>query len=234
MILFGVQIGWEISKVVETLKASGHEVSLVINTGSSSTGHTSPSGDLRNGDQADTGGVDVTNLDDGALRSPYDESCDRRLSANQNSDPFVTSTSHSTNYSDGMSSSQDTLDDIAESPASFEGDTDFSGMEKILVKSKVLDLHRTSSAPLTHREKAVVLEESGSSSGGGHGEGKGPREVGSLDCLDGASVESGGGGISSDNPSYESRLQMRTASDGTVEKSKKQVRREGGLVQRQQ
>lgn len=208
--------------MVETLKASGHEVSLVVNTGSSSADHTPPSEDLPNGDQADTdrGGVAGG---DGVLESPHAKS-GPGFSANQIVDPFLTGTSQSTNYSDG--SSQDTLDDIAESPASFEGDTDFSGMEKILLKSRVLDLHRTSSAPLTHREKAVALDasaESGSSSGGGRGEVKGSGDTASLNCLDGASGESGGVSVSSDNPSFESRIQMRTSSDGTVEKAKKQV-----------
>lgn len=214
--------------MVETLKASGHEVSLVINVGSSNASHTPPSGELPNGDQ-----VGSDRINDGALKSQrtsHDEAFDSQLSANQNTNPSLTSNSQSTNYSDGMSSSQDTLDDIAESPGSFEGDTDFSGMEKVLMRSKVLDLHRTSSAPLTHREKAVVLEastESGSSSG--RGEGKGSLcsgETGSLDCLDGASGETGGSSsITSSSASYESRLQMRTSSDGIVDKAKKPVSR---------
>lgn len=209
-----MQVGWEISKVVETLKASGHEVSLVINAGSSSANHTPLSEDLPNGNQVDTGGDDNSAL---KLReTPLNNS---RLLTHHNTDPCLTGSSQSTNFSDGMSSSQDTLDDIAESPVSFEGDTDFSGMEKILMKSKVLDLHRTSSAPLTHRERAVVMEastESGSSLGGGKGS-ICSGETASLDCLD--------SGESSESQSYESRLQMRTSSDGTVpDKAKKKVK----------
>jgi hypothetical protein len=188
--------------VVETLKASGHEVSLVINAGSSDD-DAPPTSDplpLGVGDQVD---------------NDEESGGDPHLLARHNTDPFLTSTSQST---DGMYSSQDTLDDITESPLSFEGDTDFSGMEKVLVKSKVLDLHRTSSAPLTHRER---VEASIESSEGGCGEGKG--ETVSLDCLDGASGESGNI-TGSENQSYESRLQMRTSSDGTVDnKPKKKV-----------
>lgn len=204
--------------MVETLKASGHQVSLVINAGSSAieTDHAPPSADLPNGGQVDAG----------ELRDePLDGSCDSHMLTRHSTDPSITSNSQST---DGMSSSQDTLDDIVESPVSFEGDTDFSGMEKVLMKSKVVDLHRTSSAPLTHREKAVVMEastESGSSSGGGHGESKGSMgsaETASLDHLDGASRESGNM-TGSENVSYESRLQMRTSSDGTVSGKKKKV-----------
>ena len=212
--------------MVETLKASGHQVSLVINAGSSTgeTDHAPPLDDLPNGNQVDIGEDSSELKPDVSL----DESCDsRRVLARHNTDTSITSNSQST---DGMSSSQDTLDDIVESPVSFEGDTDFSGMEKVLMKSKVVDLHRTSSAPLTHRERAVVMEastESGtSSSGGGRGESKGSMgsaETASLDHLDGASRESGSM-TGSENMSYESRLQMRTSSDGTVSgKTKKKV-----------
>lgn len=249
--------------MIETLKASGHEVCLVINAGSSSKEETPDSTTEPLKDDA----VLIENgSDDSVLTkahhpgpSQHDESCDfpsppKQNSSepltntsqpsltshtdNQNSGEPLTNTSQSTNQSDGLSSSQDTLDDIAESPASFEGDTDFSGMENILVKRRLpLDLHRTSSAPLTDKEKDVVLESStdsypsppSSSSGGRSQGGKGKSasvtmEMGSLECIDGAGVPSGAGGIDGSNKSYEARLQqMRTSSDGSVSNKKKTV-----------
>lgn len=200
--------------MVETLKASGHEVSLVINAGSSSSKRNSTTEEILNG----SGGGASKSQELPSPDTPYES----RLLADQS-----TGNSQSTYNSDGLSSSQDTLDDIVDSPASFEGDTDFGGMEKVLMKSQVLDLHRTSSAPLTHRERTVALEastESGPPSGsrGGGGRDQGKRETGSLDDIDGVSVESGGSATTSvDSLSYEARLQMRTySSDGIVDSKK--------------
>ncbi len=223
-----IQVGWEISKVMETLKASGHEVSLVINAGNKESANpeqpangTAPLGEISPRGKATApldGGEDTSQG-----LSSHDDSYDSPLSL-ANAKP-LTNTSQSTT-SDVLSSSQDTLDDMVDSPASFEGDTDFSGMEKLLVKNRSLDLHRTSSAPLIERERAGLLEasdESGLSSADSRVEGKrmlGNPETGSLEGVDGG--EEGRSKASSSQP-YEMRLQMRTASDGTVEKAKNPV-----------
>lgn len=167
-----------------------------------------------------------------------EEQCDSHFSSTAASAPTTsqdpaepppTNTSYSSTQSDGLSSSQDTLDGITVSPASFEGDTDFSGMQNVLTQHHargVLDLHRTSSAPLTGQEMGAVLDSSSDScpSSTGRAEGRGEEEGGSpsyregpasLDCVDGPAGARGQG--------YEARLNPRTSSDGTVERAKKQV-----------
>ena len=140
-----------------------------------------------------------------------------------NAEP-LTNTSLSTNTSDALSSSQDTLDDIADSPASFEGDTDFSGMEKLLVKSGLpLDLQRTSSAPLIDVGALEASDESGLSSVDSRAGEKRVLSNGELGSLEGIDGRGKGRGKAGGDSQFESRLQMRTASDGTVEKTKKTV-----------
>lgn len=185
---------------METLKASGHEITLVINAG------TSQNHGVLNGDETQD------SREEDALESceqSHDESCDSHSLTNQNHE-HIANNSQSSNYSDDRSSSQDTLDDIAESPGSFEGDTDFSGMENLLKNRRIpLDLHRTSSAPLTDREKAVALVTS-KDSGSSHVLSdektslEEDRDSESLDAVDGS--ESGG---------HEARAKRRTSSDGT-------------------
>lgn len=185
------------SKVIDTLKASGHEVVLVLNVGSSGNKHS----DENNGPNDES--------TDYSCQTSHDEF---RSPADQNAEP---STSHSLAYSDDRSSSQDTLDDIIGSPASFEGDTDFSGLESVAITNSLpLDLHRTSSAPLIDREQEVALDSSPSSIDHCLGNG----ETGSLELL-------ASGDSTKRTSSFEKRLQMRTSSDGVVEKPKKPVSR---------
>ncbi len=195
--------------MIETLKASGHQVMLVINAGHSKNDIDTVEQVIEDNELSGSGEH---------LGLSQEESCDSYSSSNHITEEPLMNTSH---LSDDRSSTQDTLDtldDIAESPASFEGDTDFSGMENILLKNTVsLDIHRTSSAPLIHREKGVVLEgsiESGSFSldhpeTDSLGEGV---ETRSLDALD--------DGGSTGSETYVTRLQMRTSSDGTVDNPK--------------
>ena len=238
--------------MIETLKASGHEVALVLNVGTGykaaadEADQTADETDQAAADEADqpavraesppglgvpngevSGGTNGGTLEDESAFEPHqqDSSYNNDSSyslTNQSADP----PSLSTSCSEALSSSQDTLDDLAGSPASFEGDTDFSGMERVLVNTAVsLDLHRTSSAPGRERDGRMEASiESGSSVGGGGAlaeEDKGSLysgESGSLDCLDGA-----GAGSSTAPMSFVSRLKHRTASDGLVEKTSKQV-----------
>ena len=183
---------------METLKASGHEVALVVNAGSSK---------LSNEEELCDNGNEVQINSHGHSR---DQSYDSHSSTYQTSEPLNSTSTN--NNSDSKSSSQDTLDDVAEIPASFEGEMDLS-------KSAVMqsDLHRTSSVPLTDREKAVVLEASTepglSSVDGPLSDGKAlTRDVGETASLDGL-----------DDGSYEARLQKRTVSDGNVNTATKKV-----------
>ena len=216
-----MQVGWEISKVMETLKASGHEVSLVINAGNKNKEPQPPNEES----PKSTPQSSTTSLlqDVGAQQVSHKESIDSPHHL-ANAEP-LTNTSLSTNTSDALSSSQDTLDGIVDSPASFEGDTDFSGMEKLLVKSRLpLDLQRTSSAPLIDTGALDTSGESGLSSVDSRAEEKRVLSNGELGSLEGIDGRGEGRSKAGDDSPFERRLQMRTASDGTVvEKTKKSV-----------
>ena len=246
------------SKVIATLKACGHQVSLTINTGNAK--------DLRDeGDNSSKGlereeelGEGLTGGGRGLTRHGKEEGkevsekeeirsvarCERSvegaaqsmsqsqeesseespLSSARSNAGLGVSLSTNASYSDGRSSSQDTLDGLAESPQLLEGDTDFGGMENLLNKAPsarlppASDLHRTSSAPLSSRElggSGNVLEastESGSTTGTHDEEllSLGSRvTTGSLEELD---VQDGGRGAKS----FESRLNARAGSDTAV------------------
>ena len=226
------QVGWEMNKVIKTLKASGHQVTLVINTSSTKPSfpmqQTSTSfHNLRHpeGEDRQDQVLWVRNGDDtGKFIDPFQyESCDDSLSSQacQSADPRMNNC-YTMSYSDWKSSSQDTLDDIDESADSFVEDSNFSCMEGNLKVRMPTDLHRTSSAPLVGSRE---LEEA-------------DVEV-SPECgytvvkrrdynreLSLASKTTGGSlkGLKDTNDSgiglhaFKSRLKMRTSSDGTMEK----------------
>lgn len=85
-------------------------------------------------------------------------------------------------------------------PESFEGDTDFSGMQP-------LDLKRTASAPLTDKEKASALEASTESTVDSL------NAASSCDELDGLPV------LRKGEMTFEERLQNRPCDDGRLRQS---------------
>lgn len=211
------------NNVIRMLKASGHQITLIINTGSARPSslpqHARPAhhyqhqrrkGEEDERDQArcERNGDDIDQC--------QDESCDDSLS---NTDPR-TSNINAMNYSDGKSSSQDTVDDIAGSPVSFGGDTRFNGMGNILSKVRMpVDLHRTSSAPLVSEIRAGLEASTDSSCAGTEREYDRELDLGSvttggslqgLDCTDESEMVL---------PTFKDRLKLRTSSDGTVEKA---------------
>ena len=204
--------------MVETLKASGHEVTLIINAGTSErakkvTAEDSP--DSHTTRPVQNGAGDDTLK----LNATEDEHSDSsHLATNQSSGEPLSSISQSTTHSDGLSSSQGTLDDITGSPASFEGDTDFSGMHNVLLHGPLdphgpLDLQRTSSAPLIDQRKVTDLSSDSYPSSAGPVDGK---EGGSLCSADSTSLEGVDGG--SVGGGEEGKRKKRTASDGTPKK----------------
>ena len=234
--VYVVKVGWEMNEVIETLKASGHQVTLIVNTGNAKTlQRTTPDhdGGEEGEEEEEEMGTGSTLQHPGeerrvarcerseedaakSISQSQEESSDDLPSSSTRNDP---TTSLSTNYSDDKSSSQDTLDDIAESPESLEGDTDFSGMENVLNRTRMpLDLHRTSSAPLSvcRDGRGTLLEmstDSSSTTGTHDGDlSLGSEVTGSLEALH---MQSGKG-----VGSFESRLTSRTGSDNTVGASK--------------
>ena len=201
-----MQVGWELAKVVDTLKACGHRVTLILKVGpyhyqngcskpdkeeqadGDGEGDVVEEGEERERDQ---GREEDESINDGADEeifvsrdSSRDSSCD--IQSHQLSD-------HSANNElEGSKSPQ--------TPDSFEGDTDFSGMQP-------LDLKRTTSAPLTERERASALEASTESTADSLNAGSSCEEV------DGSPVMRKG------DMSFEERLQNRSSGDGRLRQS---------------
>lgn len=175
------QIGWEVSNVVDTLKQSGHEVTLILKV---------PNAELVKEEERDY------QTDEGVVVDGSSGSCDPLdPSSNQITDTVI--------ESDGVS-----IDDIDvvdsegfKSPDGFDGDTDLSGLHNILKNTKLpeLEIQRTSSVPLTDRDKANSILDSKAS--------KNPSEN-NADERDGFS------NLPNVDRNFEQRLHQRTASDG--------------------
>lgn len=173
--------------MVKALKKCGHQVTLILKA--RTTQHQT---------QSDTSEADQTDL---ALVSD-------KLNGTQES---------STNQTRVITSV--TLDSNSASPTSpqsFEGDTDFSGLEKVLLSQKkndALNIRRTSSAPQTDSERSSILEASHTS----------PESFTEDECRSKELEDVDGGGCSpfeKRNMSFEERLVMRNSSVGKVKKKK--------------
>ena len=161
--------------MVETLKQSGHEVTLILKTPKPLEGFKYEKDDQ---------------TDEGVVADGSSGSCE--LVTNQITE------------SDGLS-----VDDVdmeggsgVNSPDGFQGDTDLSSLQLVrLKKQPSLDLKRTSSVPLTEREKAEAVSEAQTDN--------------SEDTIE----EVDGGSTVSPPPmgGFEERLHARTASAGRVE-----------------
>ena len=101
---------------------------------------------------------------------------------------------------DRTSSNDLELSKSPQTPESFEGDTDFSGMQP-------LDLKRTASAPLTDKEKASALDASTESTVDSL------NAASSYDELDGSPV------LKKGEMTFEERLQNRPCDDGRLRQS---------------
>lgn len=102
--------------------------------------------------------------------------------------------------SDQSASNDLELSKSPQTPESFEGDTDFSGMQP-------LDLKQTSSAPLTDKEKASALEASTEST------------VDSLNAASSCDELDGSPLLKRGEMTFEERLQNRPSDDGRLRQS---------------
>ncbi|XP_064405032.1 connector enhancer of kinase suppressor of ras 2-like isoform X2 [Halichondria panicea] len=130
-------VGWEVSNVVETLKQSGHEVSLILKIPKPVNGNKEEKDDQ---------------TDEGVVADGSNGSCE-----------ILDPASNQMPESDGLSVDDVDMEGI-HSPDGFQGDTDLSNLQSIfrMKKNASLDLKRTSSVPLTDREKAdTILEAQG-------------------------------------------------------------------------
>lgn len=173
--------------MVETLKQSGHKVTLILKV---------PTPKLKEGSKEDD---KDDQTDEGVVADESSGSCDLLdPSSNQITDTLM--------ESDGLSVDDlDTEDSSIKSPDGFQGDTDLSGLHNILrtKKEASLDIKRTSSAPLTDQEKANSILEKNSKDTFGSNENVLTEET------DGLSPSPGLMGVT-----FEQRLHQRTASEG--------------------
>ena len=187
---------------MDTLKACGHQVTLILKVGPhhyqngcnskeeregeengvSEEGQGPPEGDDEQEDVNDGGNEEETFISNDLS---HDSSCD-----SQPPHPMP----------DQSASNDLELSKSPQTPESFEGDTDFSGMQP-------LDLKRTASAPLTDKEKASALEASTESVVDSL------NAASSCDELDGSPVLRRG------EMTFEERLQNRSSDDGRLRQS---------------
>ena len=189
--------------MVDTLKACGHQVTLILKIGAHhyQNGCDKDDKEERDGEEEEEeervgevkGVEEVKENGDGgndgtftSHDSSHDSSCD----------------SHHHQLSEHSIASNETYDSKSpQTPESFEGDTDFSGMQ-------VLDLKRTTSVPLTDREKASALEASTESTADSL------NAASSCDELDGGSPVTRRGDMT-----FEERLENRGSGEGRLRQS---------------
>ena len=169
--------------MVETLKQSGHEVTLILKV---------PTPELKEGSKEDE---KDDQTDEGVVADGSSGSCDP---LDPSTDTLI--------ESDGLSLDDLDIEDGSsiKSPDEFQGDTDLSGLHNMLRTKKEisLDIKRTSSVPLTDREKANSILDKNSKD--------------TLGCNENIIEETDG---SSPSPrllgvTFEQRLHQRTASEG--------------------
>ena len=219
--------------MIGTLKASGHEVTLIINIGSN---RPSAPQQLNNGaktalDQEEGRQVDQTQCDG------HEEKVMKRVGQSQEelydgSRPSLTNQNQdlpmgnilSMDYYDSRSSSQDTLDDIDGCSDSFQEDGTFCSLEPVWNKMrKPLDLTRTSSAPVSSffsevEQEGLEVSTDSTSTMGTQMEyvreltfGSAAPTGGSLEALPRSNE------AAMTRPSLKaSRFKLRTSSDGTM------------------
>lgn len=203
--------------MVDTLKACGHQVTLVLKVGphhyQNGCGKEDKEGAEENGhEREEEENIDGEREEEEGLVDRVEQEEEEKECDGQNEDNIVSHvSSHDSScdsqpqqyeYSD-HSPPNDELEIDSKSPQtpeSFEGDTDFSGMLS-------LDLKQTASVPLTETEKASALEASTESMADSLNAGS------SCDELDGSPVPKRG------EPSFEERLESRTSGDGRLRQS---------------
>ena len=207
------QVAWELAKVVDTLKACGHMVTLILKVGP----HHYQNGCSKE-EEADEGEVMVDREEEreqeeeekDEVEGKREDEEEEEECGGDNDETFVSHDSSRDSSCDSQPQQYQLSDHSAtneledskspRTPESFEGDTDFSGMQP-------LDLKRTSSAPLTDKEKASAFEASTESTGDSL------NAASSCEEVDGSPV------IKREDMSFEQRLENRTSSDGRLRQS---------------
>ena len=210
-----MKVGWELSKVVDTLKACGHQVTLILKVGPHhyQNGCNGKEDEEEEGHKGEENGVsEADKLSEEGQGPPAGENGEDGVDDGGNDEEDETFVSHDLSrdsscdsqpshpMSDQSASNDQELLKSPQTPESFEGDTDFSGMQP-------LDLKRTASAPLTDKEKASALEGSTESTGDSL------NAASSCDELDGSPVLRRG------EMTFQERLQNRPCDDGRLRQS---------------
>jgi hypothetical protein len=213
-----------LSKVVDSLKACGHQVTLVLKVGPHHYQNGGCNGKEEVGEEEEEGkhkgeenGVGEANeLNEEGQGPPEGENGaeDVDHDGNEEEEEDETFISHDLSRDSSCDSQplaphsmldRSTSNDLElskspQTPESFEGDTDFSGMQP-------LDLKRTASAPLTDKEKASALEASTEST------------VDSLNAASSCDELDGSPTLRRGEMSFEERLQNRPCDDGRLRQS---------------
>lgn len=195
------------------MKACGHQVTLILKVGPHHY-QNGCNGEEGEEDRGEGNGVSESNgLNEQGQGPPDGENGEEDVDDSGNDEEDETFVSHDLSRDSscdsqplhpmsGQSTSNDLeLSKSPQTPESFEGDTDFSGMQP-------LDLKRTASAPLTDKEKASALEASTEST---------------VDSLNAASscdeLDGGSPVLRRGEMTFEERLQNRPCDDGRLRQS---------------
>lgn len=189
--------------MVDTLKACGHRVTLILKVGP----HHYQNGCIKD-DKEQADGEGGENGERGGEEERVFEEEDKGIDDGGNEENFASRDSSRDSscdvqppqFSDHSASNELEGSKSPQTPDSFEGDTDFSGMQP-------LDLKRTSNAPLVEREKVSALEASTESTADSLNAGS------SCDELDGSLL------LRKEDMSFEERLRNKSTEDGRLRQS---------------
>ena len=192
------------------MKACGHQVTLILKVGPHHYQNGCNGREEKDHKGEENGVSEVNELNEEGQGPPEGENGEEDIddSGNEEDETFV---SHDLSrdscdsqpphpMSDQSASNDLELSKSPQTPESFEGDTDFSGMQP-------LDLKQTASAPLTDKEKASALEASTEST------------VDSLNAASSCDELDGSPLLKRGEMTFEERLQNRPSDDGRLRQS---------------
>lgn len=194
---------------MDTLKACGHQVTLILKVGPHHYQNGCNGKEEHKGEENGVGEANEHNKEGQGPPEGDDVEKDVIDDGNEEDETFISHDLSRDSSCDSQPphpmSAQSASNDIElskspQTPESFEGDTDFSGMQP-------LDLKRTANAPLTDKEKANALEASMESTVDSL------NAASSCDELDGSPV------LRKGEMTFEERLQNRPSDDGRLRQS---------------
>ena len=186
--------------MVDTLKACGHQVTLILKVGP----HHYQNGCSKDDKEGENGVSELNEEGQGPPEEEEDVDDD-----GNDEETFISHDSSRDSSCDSQpphplsnqsASNELELSKSPQTPESFEGDTDFSGMQP-------LDLKRTASVPLTDKEKASALEASTEST------------VDSLNAASSCDELDGSPFLRKGEMSFEERLENKSGGDGRLRQS---------------